>query len=251
MSDRVGRNTVFIVTFLATFAIVIGAIPSYFLIPTLKNYETLYVPEDSWFALELGLVNGTYPIYDNDTVPIGTEYGFTELTLGDITLEATFADTVSGNIFWIRRSYSYFYFFTGHNDLYLEDLGYVTYSTAIRYLKNENLTSFTMKDDKYTYHVSLSYDRAKFNNFAEAWLGTAGDTAELRLFVGMTEAETEFMYEQTTNAWNLINQILFFQSPLVHPLLNAILAIPIWISVAYLIAKITLWIISAPLGGGG
>jgi len=119
------------------------------------------------------------------------------------------------------------------------------------YVKNENITSFVMKDEKYTYHVSLGYDPAKFDDFREAWQGTGTDTAELRIFIGMTLADSEKMWTESTNAWNLINQILFFQSPLIHPILNVFIAIPLWISIIYVVVRIFLWIISAPLGGGG
>jgi len=39
----------------------------------------------------------------------------------------------------------------------------------------------------------------------------------------------------TFNAWNLIGDILFFQAPDVHPAINMLIAIPIWIAIIWLV----------------
>jgi len=38
----------------------------------------------------------------------------------------------------------------------------------------------------------------------------------------------------TFNAWNLIGMMLFFRAPEVNPIINAIIAIPVWVAIAYL-----------------
>ena len=40
------------------------------------------------------------------------------------------------------------------------------------------------------------------------------------------------------NAWDLISMVLFFKMPNVHPVLNYIIGVPIWISITWLAASI-------------
>lgn len=248
MAENTGRNVLFIVVFLATFTLLASQIPVIFLVPSIAEYDTLNVPSQSWYSLELGLSAGQYPIFDNDTFPINVE---ADLTLASVTVRGVFIDYGQGNELTLWRSHTIFWIFTGTDYLYLDgELG-VQRKDAFDYMRNENVTSFTMKDSKFVYHVSIAYDQAKFDTLAEAWDGTVGDTAELYVFIGMTSTEADKLYAEATNAWNLVNQILFFQSPNIHPALNALIAIPVWISIAYLVVRIVLWIISAPLGGGG
>lgn len=249
--EKTGRNVVFMVTFLATFTLLISLMPSAFLIPQLKEYESFNIPSDSWYALELGLSEGQYPIWNNGTLPYSTQFDHVYLELGSLKIDCQFYSTLRGKEVQLSRVYTTWWIFTWHDSLLLEGRFYIQRDDIFKYMRNENVSSMTMKDSKYTYHVSFAYDHSKFNSFAQAWDGTTEDNPELRIFIGMTANDADRLFAESTNAWNLINQILFFQRPSIHPILNAIIAIPIWISIAYLVVRIILWIISAPLGGGG
>jgi hypothetical protein len=54
----------------------------------------------------------------------------------------------------------------------------------------------------------------------------------------------------STNAWDLIRQIMFFQMPDVHPAINAIIAIPIWVATVYIAFILILRVVGAIFGGG-
>jgi len=42
-------------------------------------------------------------------------------------------------------------------------------------------------------------------------------------------------YQTSISAWSLVGQLLFFQAPQIHPVLNAIIALPIWATISVLI----------------
>ncbi|MEM3629099.1 MAG: hypothetical protein QXE06_06985 [Candidatus Bathyarchaeia archaeon] len=72
----------------------------------------------------------------------------------------------------------------------------------------------------------FAFNTTKYASPKEAW-----ENNELYCLIGMT-----FDKQNTTlSAWNLVGALLFFKMPDVHPVLNAIIAIPIWIAIAYLI----------------
>lgn len=75
----------------------------------------------------------------------------------------------------------------------------------------------------------------------------AGKVDQLNIVVGRTLDQMQ----SSINAAGLIWGILFFQTPLIHPLINAFIAIPIWICVGYLIFIFALRLIGAVFGGGG
>lgn len=75
----------------------------------------------------------------------------------------------------------------------------------------------------------------------------AGEVDQLYITVGRTINQMQ----SSINAAGLIWSILFFQTPLIHPVINIFIAIPIWICVGYLIFIFALRLIGALFGGGG
>lgn len=95
--------------------------------------------------------------------------------------------------------------------------------------------------DHTTYHTSFAYDEEVYSDFETAW-----HNGDLYIFVGVNFDDQNTAY----NAWHLISMLLFFQLPNVHPVVNAILAIPIWIGIIYLTFILILRAIGAIFGGG-
>jgi hypothetical protein len=98
---------------------------------------------------------------------------------------------------------------------------------------------WTIKNDYTQMVVYLGWNFTKYATPTDALL--AGEFSML-LCINFDKVNTSF------NAWNLIGSILFFQMPNVHPLLNAIIAIPVWIAIAWLIYILIVKII--PFVGG-
>ena len=98
---------------------------------------------------------------------------------------------------------------------------------------------YTMKCEHFQSIVVFGYNQTAYDSHVEAFQDEA-----LTIFFGV-----EFDQLQTTyNVWNLVAMILFFQMPNVHPAINALIAIPIWILVAYLVYVLILKAI--PFVGG-
>jgi hypothetical protein len=94
------------------------------------------------------------------------------------------------------------------------------------YDMDRKLCEFTVQNSKTQLKVYFAFNTTKYNTPYDALVG-----GELHVLfcVSMDKVNTSI------NAWNLIGSILFFQMPNVHPLINAIIAIPVWIAIAWLI----------------
>jgi len=73
--------------------------------------------------------------------------------------------------------------------------------------------------------VYFGFDQTLYSNPEDALDNNA---LEALFCISMDEVNTSL------NAWNLVAMLLFFQLPDVHPAINAIMAIPLWITIAYL-----------------
>jgi hypothetical protein len=72
----------------------------------------------------------------------------------------------------------------------------------------------------------FGYNTTSYDNCTQAY---ENDALGIWLGINFDQVNTQY------NAWNLISMILFFQMPDVHPLINVIIAIPIWVTIAYLV----------------
>jgi len=88
----------------------------------------------------------------------------------------------------------------------------------------------------------FTYNQTSYTSYADAW-----SHDDLQLWLGITWDQQS----TSVNAWNLVAMLLFFQLPGIHPIVNALLAIPIWACVAYLTFIFILRVIGAVFGGGG
>ena len=103
-----------------------------------------------------------------------------------------------------------------------------------------NVSQLHLACDHHSYYVSISFNQSKYDNLEEAW-----DDGELFFYLGMGYNETIASYA----SWSLITRILFFQMPNVHPLINYMIAIPLWIMILFIIVTIVSRFI--PFIGGG
>lgn len=105
-----------------------------------------------------------------------------------------------------------------------------------------NVTGFKIYCEHTYFYAQFSFDFMAYSAISDAW-----DANALTISLGMT-------FDQlgtTLGAWTLITGILFFNLPMINPYLNAIIAIPIWICIAYVSFILVLRAIGAVFGGGG
>jgi len=74
--------------------------------------------------------------------------------------------------------------------------------------------------------VFFGYNTTEFSNVQDA---INNDALSVLFCINFDQVNTSF------NAWNLIGMLLFFQMPNVHPTINMLIAIPLWVVIAYLI----------------
>jgi len=106
----------------------------------------------------------------------------------------------------------------------------------------DNKTSaFTVKCGHFSCKAIYNFNSTKWNNFTHAW-----NHNELYVFHGINFDQVATGY----NAFDLISRILFFQMPEGNAILNAIIAIPIWIGIGYIVVILIYRTIGAVFGGG-
>jgi len=100
--------------------------------------------------------------------------------------------------------------------------------------------TYVAKTEDFQCRAYFGFNDTKYSSPTEAW-----DNYELDILIGMKFDQVN----TSINAWSLISMLLFFQLPEVHWIINALIAIPIWITVAYLIYVLIIKIIPFIAGG--
>lgn len=91
---------------------------------------------------------------------------------------------------------------------------------------NSSLIMFNIQSDQAKMKMYIAYNQTEFTKPSEAFYD---GTLWILVAIGFDQVNTSI------NAWNLIGAILFFQMPNVHWALNALISIPLWILIAWLI----------------
>jgi len=90
----------------------------------------------------------------------------------------------------------------------------------------EGATRFKLKCDHFHFHFLLYYQTENYTKFSDAF-----NNNDFWMVLGLTFDQVA----STLSSWDLVSSILFFQAPQIHPLLNFIIALPIWVSIGFLI----------------
>lgn len=99
-----------------------------------------------------------------------------------------------------------------------------------------NFSRILMYDDAFNYVMFVTYDESTYSSLSDAFTN-----GELTLSLGMGwEYESSVM-----SGWDLISRLLVFQAPNIHPIVNAIIAIPIIATVSIVIFGIAISIVKA------
>jgi hypothetical protein len=215
------RTLIFVGTFLAIFVLMISQIPSIF-----YAYQT-YVPEEytisdvptRWDTANIGKAG--VKSQDYKTVDMGAATSWFALT------HISTNDTLF-TVDWEAGAYSAIYI--AHSHSWWQKFRMLPYELDKEYvlsLEDENTSALFIRcetGDIPEVFLQISYDNSTYDSLSLAW--TAG---HLEVWMGflLNASSTKASYD----VWTLLGQIMFFQAPYIEPTLNAIIAIPIWISI--------------------
>jgi len=238
------RTFLFLITFLAVFGLLIATIPSGFLVVT-DEYEAHDIPED-FRVKDLESYASTLIITMNETGGkeiMGYYYRMTfEIGGHKCFFDYTMANKSNLQVVFIHRFTGWFWIETGHNMNWKNRAG----------LERGNVLTVEELESDYADYLpydvicshfyldgSFNYDEENYTSVEDAW-----NHHGLSFFIGI-----EFDQLKTgLNAWDLIGMILFFELPNVHPVLNYIIKIPIWVAITWLAFAFVIAIIkSLPL----
>ena len=217
-----------VVTFLGIITILISTVPNEFMIHA-QNYRSISVPE-YFESVDITYFAATKNFTLDPNKATGEIYGwyYIDFSLGghDFTIEWKYPEGIM-----LKHVEKWWIFVTGrHNMNWYEKRQGSNLGTK---LKSEHLTTYydeNRKDAQFIVrceHTQLSvffaYNTTKYSDILEAW-----ENNELAVLFGINFDQVNTSY----NAWNLVAQILFFQNPDIHPAINALIAIPIWATIA-------------------
>ena len=245
------KGLIVVITFLSTFFIITAMIPSGFL-QTAPEGRTVDVPE-YFEGIDIQSYADTYVI--NLTVTDFIEYD--EFSFGGWEMKYTDWNPPDCLI-WIRTQAKWwvfrwdFQYFKWYDKEGVEQ----SESTWIGEYHEKQAISYDALDEAYENFgkeglrwilkniytqmvVYVGFNMTKYSKPSDAL-----NNGELSLLLCMNFDKTNTSY----NAWNLVGAILFFQMPDVHPAINALIAIPLWVMIAYLVYVLILKAI--PFVGG-
>lgn len=228
--------TIFITvgTFLGMFVVLIGLIPTQFFAVQPGANRAIEVPE-SFEAVDIQYFAETY----NDTVPdnsaVSYDLGGKHFRMEDRTMTQHLLYHIRYDKWWIIN--------WGFHDMIWRNSDGIKIGSYIEphhiddyYNPDDDASKFLVSDDKVEVVIYLGYNRTAYDNATQAWIN---DDLDFLTCMGFDQLNTGM------NAWSLIGMLLFFQLPQVHPLVNAIIAIPLWMIIAYLSFSLILKVIKA------
>jgi len=237
------KPLVTVVSFLALFAILAGTIPAQFYAASYEGVE-LNVPSD-FEGIDIQSFAETWPYTLNETGGDTTIYGlYRVFDVGGADFGGHDLDLVyrraneSDKFVSIEHFWTEWWFFRyGHPmswynrqmiDKTTSFHGGLYEGLALDDLENDTIqgsAEYTVKCDHLQLKAFLGYNTTLYANVTDAW-----DHHGLHIMLGINFDQLN----TAINAWNIVGMILLFQTPDVHPVLNAIIAIPLWLCIAYL-----------------
>jgi len=218
----------FIITFLGVFGLLVGTIPAGFLVET-PEYREQQVSE-YFEAIDVQYFAETWEHTLNATggTDAGAGWYFIDIDIGNRDFDMWYkkANNPPLKLYFVHR-YTWLIFPVSHKMRWLNYQG-ITRGTELEATELDSDVSdptYTVECSHFYVKTFFAYNDTLYSNPTEAW-----NASELNMLVAI-----DFDQQQTgMNAWNLIGMILFFQMPDVHPLLNAFIAIPMWVCIAWL-----------------
>lgn len=245
------RGLVSVVSFLGVVVILMSTIPTEFLIDH-EDYYTVTVPE-YFEPMEIyNFVSSWTGTVDNETYSntwLGTSYFVQDLDdgggdFGGWELEF-WSDYDDDTLFFLHVETWFIFSFRHPLEWLREDqysLGdYISATELNATYQTYDRLEFVSSCEHFQVFAFFDFNQTTYDDPLDAW-----EQDELYIFVGMQYDQTDTTY----SAWEIIAMLLTFKLPNIQPLINMIIAIPIWISIAYLIFILILRAIGGIFGGG-
>ena len=247
------RGLLVTISFLGILVLLLALIPFQFYVS--GEHREVNVP-DVFEAIDIYYYAETKSFYMNETggKEFGNEY-IVEIDLGnwDIDFHYALANASRLSCSLLHKRYEWiiipaFHHLTWYNTQGMkrgQDFPYESgthlYVEDIEEDGSGGEAHYNAKCSHTQYKVIFAYNSTLYSSFEEAW-----DYHGLAVFFGVEFDQVNTSY----NAWNIVSMLLFFQLPTIHPLINAIIAIPLWICIAYITFILILRAIGAIFGGG-
>jgi len=239
------KTLIFVVTFISCFFLLLSFMPSYFYSQTSEGLS-YKIPE--YF----------------ESVDVQS---FAEYKNFSLTTNYDKQDTIGGHNIYIRvrssangimiATYERWWIFTwGYDWFHWYDCQGIDRTTedmdmlrdglkwddldAVYNKSDEQGLRWVLKNGKTQLVVYFGFNTTKYSKPSEA---IGNNDLHILICISFDQVNTSI------NAWNLIGQLLTFKMPNVHPLINALIAIPIWVAIAWLVTIFILKFI--PFVGGG
>lgn len=228
-----------ILVLLSTFTLLVLTIPYDFYVLA-KEYRQQDIPE-YFEALDLSMYANTYVInitdddYEEHWGPDETGHHMKFSAWTDIPGYWGFG---SGHVMINEHYYKFWIWNTGyHRQEWITKNG-ISRGLSLQdedidldFNKDTDIAEYSVKCKHFEMNAWIHYDSETFSCSKDAW-----DNYDSEPFNGISILFAIDFDEMGTgmNAWNMIGMILFFQMPQVHLILNLLIAIPLWVCIAWL-----------------
>ena len=233
MGLDVGKSLILVVTTLSVFGILVAGMPYYLV----EDYGTERVytdaPENIWrfgYFMGVNVTGETIEIERNERIPV---------IVGDRHIIVSWLPSAihpDGLLF--QHQYE-----TGLgippfiHDIIPENKeeAWVDLEFILDYQPSgQNFSFFTGKCEcPLIYQMFIGFDNTTYTDFQDAW-----NNGVLNVTIGLPSEDAYL----EPNALQIIMSILFFQAPNIHPAINILIAIPIWLCVAWISAWVLGWL---------
>jgi len=226
------RPVLVIMSFVSVFVVLAAMIPAQFAVSS-PNMDGVTIPT-AYEAYDIVLYNST-ELHINHTG--GAVKGYWGDTIDIANSKIIFQSWNTTNQYGVNAQLqaSYYIFYPTEWERMTWTINGEEYPNVIYY---SDLDTLAGEYDDLEFHVVYgSVSRTlifHWNTTTYSNPSTALDADGMRLIIGVTWNELE----TKINAFTLLTQILFFSMPDIHWALNAILAIPLWIGIVYVLVAI-------------
>lgn len=224
-----------VISFLGIFAILAGTIPGEFYAASYEGRE-INVPE-YFEAVDISSFMETYNFTIDDPSWFEEEW---ELGGYNWIMNADYDDNFIG----LGKKNYWWFFWVGTTNMKFRNTQGIDRGTFLNqeelnedYDTEKDYTKYTCEGDddpSVGCTVFFGFNTSKYDTPSQAW-----ENGELYFMQGLGFDQIN----TSTNAWNLVGMLLIFQMPNIHPIINMIIAIPLWICIAYLIFALILKVI--------
>lgn len=237
------RGLVLCVTFLSTFILICGIMPPELIFGEQQNERNIYVPEH-FESVDLEYISETKNTTVQDASPFTDTIGGWDIRVLSFKYPGV---TVSDYLFLHHYAKRWIFSFNFHPMRWYDSSGIeISVSDRGDRLDIDALDGYeyghkySAECDHFKMSVYFGYNTTAFDSHVAAF---RNGSLSILFALGFDERNT------ARNAWGLIGMVLFWQMPKIHPAINILISIPIWVTIGYLIYVLIAKIV--PLSGGG